>query len=148
MSALIFGWMDLISFLKGNGINKKPIIIYIVFQVTISKWCIVNTTKSLKSTDFWNSLKLSSWIFKRMCLSFSFLYAINFDFPFPTRVSWYRWQEDLTWSCKDFETEKMWGASMLNVLIKNNSQITLYFGILSIFYWQNWLLHVKKTNFE
>ena len=33
---------------------------------------------------------------------------------------------------------------MLNVLIKNNSQITLYLGILSILYWQNWLLHVKK----
>ena len=63
ISAIIFGWMDVIPFLKGNGINKKPIIIYIDFQVTMSKWCIVNAPKSLKPIDFWNSLELSSWIF-------------------------------------------------------------------------------------
>ena len=37
ISALIFGWRDVIPFLKGNDINKKPVIIYIDFQVTISK---------------------------------------------------------------------------------------------------------------
>ena len=69
ISALIFEWMDVILFLKGNGINKKPIIIYIDFQVTISKWCIVNASKSLKPIGYWD---FSSWIFKRIFLSFSF----------------------------------------------------------------------------
>ena len=75
ISALSFGWMYMIPFLKGNGINKKPNIIYIDFQVTFSKWCIVNMPKSLNTTDFWNSLELSSWIFKRTFWVFYFLCA-------------------------------------------------------------------------
>ena len=39
-------------FLKGNGINKNPIIIYIDFEVTISKQCIVNAPHSLDPIDF------------------------------------------------------------------------------------------------
>ena len=70
ISALLFGWMYVIPFLKGNGINKKPIINDIDFQVTISKWCIVNAPKSFKQIDFWNSVELSSWILKRTFLSF------------------------------------------------------------------------------
>ena len=107
VSTLIFGWMERIPFLKGNGIHKKPIIIYIDFQVAISKWCIVNAPKSLKPIDFWNSLELSSWIFKKTCLSFSIFYKLSFDFAFPASVCWYRWREDLIWSCKDFETGKL-----------------------------------------
>ena len=61
ISALIFGWMDVIPFLKGNGINKKPIIVYIDFQVTMYIWCIVNAPKSLKPIDFGNSLHF--WVF-------------------------------------------------------------------------------------
>ena len=38
----------MITILKGNGINKKKIDIYIDFQVTISKSYIVNALKSLK----------------------------------------------------------------------------------------------------
>ena len=110
ISALIFGCMNVILFLKGNGISKKPIIIYIDFQVTISKWCIVNASKSLKLIDFWNSLELSSWVFKRTFLSFSFFYKLSFDFTFLTSVSWYRCGEDLTWSCKDFEIGKLWNV--------------------------------------
>ena len=41
----------MIPFLKGKSVNKKPVIIYSDFQVTISKWCIVNAPKSIKSTD-------------------------------------------------------------------------------------------------
>ena len=107
VSALNFWWMDVIPFLKGNGINKKIINIYIDFQVTISRWCIVNLQKSLKPTDFWNSLERSSWILKWTFLSFSFFYKLSFDFVFPTSVSLYRWREDLTWSCKDFEIGKL-----------------------------------------
>ena len=51
--------MDIAPFLKGSGINKKPISIYIDFQVTVSKSRIVNAPKSLKATNFWNSLKLA-----------------------------------------------------------------------------------------
>ena len=73
ISALIFGWRDVILFLKRNGINWKRITIYIDFQVTIFEWCIVNMPKSLKAVDFWNSLDLSSWIFKRIFEFFIFL---------------------------------------------------------------------------
>ena len=38
----------MIPILKVNGINKKPINIYIDFQVTIFKPYIVNAQKSLK----------------------------------------------------------------------------------------------------
>ena len=95
ISALIFGWIDVIPFLKGNGINKKPIIIYIV---TISKWCIVNAPKSLKPIVFWNSLELSSWIFKRTFLSDS-VKILNLE---------------------NYET-----CSMLNVLIINSQMVVL-----------------------
>ena len=37
ISALMFGWMDVMPVPKGNDINKKPIIIYIDFQFIISK---------------------------------------------------------------------------------------------------------------
>ena len=63
-------WIIVIPFLKGNGINKKPIIIYIDFQVTISKWYIVNAAKSLKPIAFWNSVELRSWISKTTFSSF------------------------------------------------------------------------------
>ena len=85
-------------------IFKSGFITYINFQVTISKWCIVNASKFLKPTDLWNSLELSSWIFKRIFLSSSFFYKLSFDFAFSTGVSWYRWREDLSWSYN----EKFW----------------------------------------
>ena len=113
ISALIFGWMDVMPFLKRNGSNKRPIIIYIDFQVTISKWWIVNAPKSLKLIYFWNSPELSSWTFKRTFLSFLFFYKLSFNFAFPTSVSWFHWREDLTWSWKDFEIGKIW--DLLNV---------------------------------
>ena len=50
-SALRFGWMDMISG-KENGINKNPIIIYIDFQVTISKWCIVNVPAEISQANW------------------------------------------------------------------------------------------------
>ena len=71
-------------------------------------WRIVSVPKSLQPTHFWNSLERNSWIFKRIFLSFSFFYVLGSDFAFPTSVSWYRWREDLTWSCKDFEIGKLW----------------------------------------
>ena len=47
-SALIFGWVDMITVLNGNGVNKNAIDIDDDFQVTISKSDIVNAPKSLK----------------------------------------------------------------------------------------------------
>ena len=117
ISVLIFGWMDVITFLKGEGTNKKPIIIYIDFHVAISKYSIGNATKFLKPFGFWNSLELSSWIFKRIFLSFSSCCKLSFDFAFPTSESCYRWREDLTW-CKDFEIGKLWDS--LNVACFNH----------------------------
>ena len=92
VSTLIFGWMNVIPFLIGNGINKKLVIVYINFQVTISKWCIVHASKSLKPIDFWNSLELNSWIFKRKFLLFSPFDKLSFDFTFPTSECWYHWR--------------------------------------------------------
>ena len=111
----------------------------------ISKWFIVHAPKSLKPIDFWNSFEVTSWIFKRTFLNFSFFYLLNFDFAFPTSVSWYLWRDDLTWSCKDFEIGNIW--HLLNVECfdhkwLSNDSFTL--GILSLFYRKNWLFHVEE----
>ena len=94
-----------------NGINKKPVNIFIDFQVTISKWCIVNAPKPINAPiDFsWvDSLEFGSWIFKRTFLNFSFFYVLSCAFL--TSVSWYCRRKDITWSCKYFEIGKLWGV--------------------------------------
>ena len=44
ISALIFGWMDVIPFLKGNGINKKPI------RPGLKIYCFAVTRPGLQET--------------------------------------------------------------------------------------------------
>lgn len=39
--------------LKGNGIiSRKTINTYIVFEVTVSNWCVYNVSKTLKPNGF------------------------------------------------------------------------------------------------
>ena len=79
-SALIFGWLDMIPVLKGNGINKKPNNDYIDFWVTISKWYIINASKSrnLWRVD-WNERYLAHEFLRESSWCFIF-YVISFDF--------------------------------------------------------------------
>ena len=124
--------MYMIPFLKGMELIKNQLLFILIFKSPFLNICIV-APKSLKPIDFWNSLELSSWVFKWIFLSFSFFIILVLVFLFPTSISWYRWREDLTWSCKDFEIGNYETCSMLNVLIINNSQMTLllrYFVII------------------
>ena len=127
--ALIFVWMDMISFLKENGINKKHIIIYIDFQVTISKWCIVHAIQNLSSqliSEIRSNLahEFSSehfWVFHffmRLVLVLFFQEALG---SIVDKKIYYDHVKIL--KLENYET-----CSMLNVLIINNSQMTLLLG--------------------
>ena len=58
----------MIPFLKENGINKKHIIIYIDFQVTISKSCIVHAMQNL-SSQLISEILFFLYIYKKKILS-------------------------------------------------------------------------------
>ena len=82
-SALIFGWLDLIPILKGNGNNKNPVNIYIDFQVITSEWYIFNAPKSLEGWFSRTYFKRNPWCFIFYMPSFDFAFSASaFDFWF------------------------------------------------------------------